>query len=505
MPSRTPESRSDFIPIDGGFHGAPHPADHVVPGKGLGTGSIVLMVVAAAAPLTVIAAGVPIALLITGSIAVPLFYVVAAVILLLFSVGFTRMSRYVKNAGAFYSYVKAGLGRVTGVGAATLALGSYFLLLVALYCVVGVLSANAFARFTGSEVPWWVCAGVAWAVVAVLGYRDIDLSAKVLGAVLVLEGLVVLVLDVAIIVQGGAEGLNAQPFFPPNLDPAGLGFGVMLAVLSFIGFEATAVFRHEAADPDRTIPRATFIAVILIGAFYAFSSWVVIMGAGVDGVWEKLGDDPGSLVFTLATTYVSPLFVDVLMVLVVTSIFACVLAFHNVIGRYLYTLGAQRILPARLGELNPRHRTPSFASGWLSAGSFGVLTIFVLTGSDPYTVGYTWFANTATLGLVLLMALTNVAVIAFFRRARTGQVWATLVAPVASLIGMVLVVAMALLSFGALVGSDLLAAILISLVVVLFLAGVVIAVRLRRRSPNVYESLREPSVEAPAELSSGRR
>ena len=48
-----------------------------------------------------------------------------------------------------------------------------------------------------------------------------------------------------------------------------LGIAVLFALTGFIGFEATAVFRDEARDPERTIPRATYAAVLIIGAFYA--------------------------------------------------------------------------------------------------------------------------------------------------------------------------------------------------------------------------------------------
>lgn len=472
-------------PIDGGLH----TSQHALLGRGLSTFSVVLMVVAAAAPLTVVAATVPVILTATGSVGLPLFFLSATVILLLFSVGFTRMSAFVKNAGAFYSYIKAGLGRIPGVGAATLALGSYFLLLTALYSALGVMAASAVSTFTGADLPWWLFAGIAWAFVALLGFRDIDLSAKVLGVALMIEALAVLILSVAIVVQGGAEGLNTVPLFPSDLTPAGFGFGLMFAVLGFIGFEATAVFRHEAKDPDKTIPRATFIAVIVIGLFYAISSWAIVMGAGVDGIWGELQADPANLVFNLAAIYVSPVLSNAMQILIVTSLFAGVLAFHNVIGRYMFTLGSFRVLPVRLGTVNARHRTPSFASVVLSAISIVTIAILALANVDAYTVAYTWFSGAATLGLLVLMALTNLAVIAFFRRVAGGGTWSTLVAPLLSLIGMGIVVYMVITNFDLLIGDQIAAGALLVLLAAFFVAGVFIATSLRTRNPAAYERL----------------
>src|SRR5262245_17635403 len=90
----------------------------------LGTGDIVFFVVSAAAPLMIMAGVAPFALL-TGGLGVPAAYLFAGAVLAVFAVGFTAMSRYVANAGAFYAYVTKGLGRPAGVAAGLLALVSY--------------------------------------------------------------------------------------------------------------------------------------------------------------------------------------------------------------------------------------------------------------------------------------------------------------------------------------------------------------------------------------------
>ena len=71
----------------------------------LGVSGIVLMVVAAAAPITVVVANFPIILMSAESVGAPLMVLAATVILLLFSVGYTWMTPHVPDAGAFYAYV----------------------------------------------------------------------------------------------------------------------------------------------------------------------------------------------------------------------------------------------------------------------------------------------------------------------------------------------------------------------------------------------------------------
>lgn len=287
----------------------------------LGVFSIVLMVVAATAPLTVVAGTQPLVMTYTENNSIPVYYLATGAILLLFSVGFTKMSGHVPNAGAFYSYIQAGLGKTMGLGAATMALLSYVLICIAVLAYLGYATANTIALFAPAiEVPWWVCAIAWWAAIAFLGYRNIDLSSKVLGVFLVLEVLSVTILDVAIIGTGGSEGLSLAPFSPSNFLSGVPGLGLMWAFFGFIGFEATAVFRNEAKDPEKTIPRATYIAVAFIALFYGFNGWCLVMGAGADNALAFAQETQDAYALELAALYVSQWLYDVFQCLLVTSL-----------------------------------------------------------------------------------------------------------------------------------------------------------------------------------------
>ena len=74
-----------------------------------------------------------------------------------------------------------------------------------------------------------------------------------------------------IVASPGPSGLTLASFQPDVFTQGTLGIAVLFALTGFIGFEATAVFRDEARDPERTIPRATYAAVLIIGGFYALT------------------------------------------------------------------------------------------------------------------------------------------------------------------------------------------------------------------------------------------
>lgn len=469
--------------------GAPAPVTHTFERK-LGVGSIVFMVVAAAAPLTVVGGTVPLVFAMSDNSGVPAYYLVAALTLTVFAVGFTAMTPFVRNAGAFYSYIQAGLGRIAGIGSATLALFAYFVLLLAVYAYCGAATGNALDHFLGIDTPWWLWTGATVLLVAYLGYRNIELSSKVLGLLLIAEAAVVVIVNVAVIAQGGEAGLSLSTFAPAEVAAGSPGIGLMFAFFGFIGFEATAVFRDETKDPERTIPRATYIAVISIGLFYSVSAWAIAMATGTSEVVAASAADPEGLFIQLANVYVLPVLGDIIQVLLVTSLFACVLAFHNVVTRYQYALGRQQVLPVGLSAIHPQHRSPSRSSMVLSTLTASALLVVALVGLDPVTQVYAWFSGAATLGLMLLMALTMVAVLVFFSRQRLGlSAWRTVVAPAAALVALVAVTILVLNNFTMLVGSSILAVVMTCAVALSFGVGTVIAVRMRARRAAVYEEL----------------
>ncbi|MGY1840216.1 MULTISPECIES: APC family permease [unclassified Modestobacter] len=404
----------------------------------LGPGSIVLMVVAAAAPLSVIGGVVPIGVLVGNGAGFPAMYVVAAVLLFLFAVGFTTMTQYVPNAGAFYSYIGTGLGRGAGLGGAMVALISYVALQAGVYAYTGFQLGELVTRYGGPSLPWWTWTAALLLVTAFLGYRHIELSSRLLAVLLVVEVAIVLVMDAAIIGRGdGAEGLSSASFSPDEILSGAPGIGLMFAISGFLGFEATAIFRDEARDPGRTVPRATYAALTIIGLLYAVSAWAFVSAWGDSRVVEATGTDPGGIVIATVDDYVGAAAADLMNVLFVTSLFAAVLAFHNVLSRYLFSLGNTGVLPLACGRSHARHGSPHVASLITTAIGGVLLAVVAVAGLDPVLEAFTWFPGMATVGIVLLMFLTCLAVLVFFRRTGVDRrPWQTLIAPLLGLVGL---------------------------------------------------------------------
>ncbi len=231
----------------------------------LGVGFIIFFVVSAASPLSVIAGGFPIGIMLGNGAGTPALLILALLVLLAFSVGYTTMARHLTNAGGFYAFTARGLGGLAGGAAGVLAMFAYNILQVGLYGMFGGVVSGTMEAAFGLVLPWWSYSLMAMASIAILGYRKIDLSARVLSVMVIAEYLAILVLDFAILKSGGDSGINLDSFSSSQVFSGTPSIGLLFCFAAFIGFEATTIYGEEAKDPKRTIPMATYCSVLLIG------------------------------------------------------------------------------------------------------------------------------------------------------------------------------------------------------------------------------------------------
>lgn len=458
----------------------------------LSTTDIVFTVLAFNAPLSVFVGFIPVIIGAGNGLGAPTAYAAAAALILLFTVGFTAMGRRLPNPGAFYAYITAGLGRPLGLGAAFLAVVSYFFILVGGYAFGGIaLESLVRDVLHGPDISWWVWVLVLMAVAGALGYFRITLSAKILTFFMTAELIIIVCYNAIVFATGGAHGVPADPFLPSNIFSGNVGLAVLFGIVCFSGFEATAVFREEARNPERTIPRATYIAVIMMGALYALSSWAQIAGIGVGQVVDQAATDPTGTVLASVTMYMTKTVTDIVNVLLVTSIFAANLATHNVTTRYIYSLSMDRILPPALSTVHHKHGSPHRASLITSGIAVLFLMSLVLANVDGLTI-YAVLIGIGGYALILLMLMTSIAVVGYFRASSEERtsLWKHVIAPIAAAVGLIVALILATLNVAALIGGDqTLASALMALFYGSVVLGVIYALVLRRRKPSVYRRI----------------
>lgn len=442
----------------------------------LGLAGVVFFVFAAQAPLVGMAGAVPVAVGIGSGPGVPAAYLAAGILILVFAVGFVAMGRHVVDAGAFYMYIRAGLGRTLGSGSATVALFAYLTIQGAIYGLFGAVTSGLLDQYLGLDVAWWLIALATMAVVLGLGAAGVDISAKVVAVIVVAEVSILTVFGIVNLVQGGGpEGLGLPQSFSMSAALAGApGIALMFAIASMFGFEATAIYGEEAREPRKTVPRATYLAVTLITCFFAFTAWMIVSAHGAsrsqDAALTALEGDSTSFVFSVVSDRLGGWTGDALAIMLAVGLFAGILAFHNAATRYLFSLGRGGLLPGGLTVVNRRHAP--WVAGVVQTGlALVVVMPFAIAGRDPVLTLFSWFSGVAVLALVLLLLLTSISVVVFFRRQQLDRrPWNTLVAPVLAAAGMAGTIWLILGNFTTLIDGDATTATWLALTVVVALA-----------------------------------
>jgi amino acid transporter len=463
----------------------------------LGTGGLLLSVLAATAPLMVVAGVMPTTFAVMGIVGQPLLFVVLGVVLILFSVGYAEMSRHVHNAGAFYAYISRGLGGTAGAGAALVALVAYNALQVGIYGIFGFEVSGLFSTYAHLDIAWWIPALVALAVVGSLGWLKIDLNARVLGVLLIVEVILVVIFDVAAIADPAKQGLSLHAFNPDTLSGAGVGTALCFCIAAFLGFEQAPVYAEETSRPHILVPRVMFLAVGGVAVFFAISCWALTVATGPSQVVGVAQKESAGMLFSLTDSRLGGTFTDVLHVLFVTGMFAAMLSFHNVVARYTFAMGREGLLPRAFGRTTGTSGAPGTGSLLQTAVAAVIVIVFAVADDKP--VGdptapvlhlFTWFGNIGALGVIVLMAAASVSVIVFFARrgAVAAQVWRLVTSALAA-VALLVIAGYTVKDFDVLVGAgpdSALSWVLPATIGLALVVGLVQGLVLRSRAPEAH-------------------
>ena len=129
------------------------------------------------------------------------------------------------------------------------------------------------------------------ALIGILAFFDVKISARVLGVALIGEVVVLAIFDILVFGQGG-ENIQTAALNPVNAFknlPAGSldgtdiaagawAVGVFFAFWSWVGFEMAPNYGEESRDPKKIVPRAMYISVVGLGIFYMITSWAALSG-----------------------------------------------------------------------------------------------------------------------------------------------------------------------------------------------------------------------------------
>ncbi|GAA4706035.1 amino acid/polyamine/organocation transporter, APC superfamily (TC 2.A.3) [Promicromonospora umidemergens] len=238
--------------------------------------------------------------------------------------------------------------------------------------------------------------------VALLNARGIreSLGANVAMTIIEVSGLVVVVV-LAVVVLGRGDGdLGRVTRFADGTTPAlAVLSAAILAYYSFVGFETSANLAEEVRDIRRVYPRALFGALLTAGVVY------VAVGVAAVAVVEPrtLAGSSGPLLEVVGAAGIVPERLFSLVALVAVANGALLTMIMS--SRLAYGMAEQRLLPAVLGRVLPRRRTP-----WAA-----ILATTLVAVALVFTGDLAALAETVVLLLLLVFISTNVAVLVLRR------------------------------------------------------------------------------------------
>lgn len=352
--------------------------------------------------------------------AVPLCYVVGFVIALLVASQYSELSRELPSSGSAYTFVTEGLGRPWGfltgwIGLIAVALGapySFILMSTNLETLV--------QRWFGLNLHWSFWFVLAIGFVFALCYLGVRQSLSVDMTLLAFEMGICLVLALIVLLSVGSHGgLTAAPFNPNQVPANGdLTVGIILAVLSFIGFETAAALGEETRNPHRNIPRAVFGSMVVVGVFYVLMAYVATVGYGLNKMVSGYANDQAPF-DTISRAFGNPLLASLIDLAGVLSFFGAALAIINGGSRILYTVGRDGLLPRWTTIMHAKRQTPVGAIiGLCLCGLVGGIGLgFWLKPVNAFA----FLGTLDALFVMLIYLLTNIACIRFFWRKRRSQ------------------------------------------------------------------------------------
>jgi amino acid transporter len=460
----------------------------------LGVPALVLIIVAFNAPLAAMAGFMQLSIGFGNGIGAPVSFLVAGGILLTFSIGFVGMSRFIDDPGAFYRYINAGAGRSAGLAGAFLATTAYILLCAGSYPYMGLVAVDVMTRATGGPVMSWQLWSVIFLfIITTIGFFRIDLSMKLLGKLVSLEIGLVAIWQIAVIVRGGPEGYSLSSLTPLAFAQGSPGLGILFAMLTMIGIESGACLTAETKNPERSVARATYIAIIFLAIFYGIGTWCYIVTQGDSRAVLNASADPVGSFFSSTQTYLGTFFVRLISLTLVTSQMVAIAAIQTSASRYLFALGRDGVLPPQLTRVHRRLQSPHIAIATNAAVSLSILAAIFACRVDPVSS----YAALTGMGIYFLLPLligTSISIVAFYRKnpGLEAGLWPRLLAPAVSAFAIGALFVLTTLNLKVLVGSQRMVFASIVAVIAVPASGWLLAARYKKSHSTPYATIAGP-------------
>jgi amino acid transporter len=362
---------------------------------------------------------------ITAGIAAPLTIIAAAVAVALLANTLSQFSRAHPSTGGFITFVGKTFGGNSAVTTALLCGAGYIIAISSVLVVSGGFLSIILNYYFGWNVPWIIFSVLLTAGAMFMMFRGVGVSTRLAGFFFGFEMLVLVVVSIAALIKNGGH-LSVMPFEPKHITNgfSGLAAGFPLAVYLFIGWENSAALAEETDNPRRNVPRAVFMSVALMAVTYVLLGYATESGFRENVTALSSAEIPfinvahGSLAALAFFAFLAGL----------TSTLGVLISAVNSQCRLIFNAGREGLLPRWIGRVHPTRLTPVNAiitfigiagiiiAGWALGHLFG--------GSTGSLSALNYFSESGTMGTILVLVvyfLANLALPFYYLKYRREE------------------------------------------------------------------------------------
>ena len=364
-------------------------------------------------------------IVVTAGIAAPLTIVAAVIAIALLGNTLSQFSRAQPSTGGFITFIGKSFGGTSAVSTALMCGAGYIIAISSVLAVSGWYLEYVLAYYFHWNVPWILWSVLLTAGSVVMMYRGVAVSTKLAGFFFGFEMLVLVIVSAASLIKNGAH-LSAAPFEWSHLNNgfSGLAPGFPLAVYLFIGWENSAALAEETGNPRRNVPRAVYLSIALMAVLYLLVAYSTVSGFGDNGT--KLAAATIPFITVAHSTLAKVAVIAYLAGL--TSTVGVLIAAVNSQARLVFNAGREGLLPRWIGKVHPVRKTPINAIYTFVGLAGGIILVWCLLhligGHGGSMDGLTFFGESGTMGTILILVvyfLANLALPFYYRRYRPQE------------------------------------------------------------------------------------
>jgi amino acid transporter len=361
----------------------------------------------------------------TAGRAAPLTIIAAIVAIALLGNTLAQFSRAHPSTGGFITFVGKTFGGTSAVTTALLAGIGYIIAIASVLVISGGFLSMFIQYYANVSIPWVIFSVVLSGGAMFMMFRGVAVSTKLAGFFFGFELLVLVVVSIATLAKNGGS-LNGTPFEPHFLNNgfSGLADGFPLAIYLFIGWENSAALAEETDNPRRNVPRAVFLSIALMGCTYLLLGYATVSGFKYNSTALAAAPIPFINVAHGAVAWLA--FIAFMAGL--TSTIGVLIAAVNSQCRLIFNAGREGLLPRWIGKVHPVRLTPVNAIitfvgigtvitlGWAIGHWFG--------GHSNSLNALNFYDESATMGTILILVvyfLANAALPFYYRKFRPAE------------------------------------------------------------------------------------